>query len=505
MQRLTFVGKPSATFCFGRDELCDHIIRSALEQGAVLLFGGRQAGKTTVLLRIEENHRARPDVIPIYVDLMTLPPEAGPAEVFRLLSYLARQRCRERNPSLSPSGRSSEAIAQFMFDDLVSDLSTLLDAMTEPNLIFLFLIDEAKRMLRSSLSKGLQDNLFALLYGETTIAGRCCIVLAGAQDLYEFCENQTSPIGSRAASHMLTNLPTTEVSAMLKSLEIYRSGDLERVALLVQRLAGGHPGLTLRIAVRPESMAADRNYEDIVENEKSRHSGLLRIWASSLSSEARAVQDLLLAKVAVSIREIPSYLQQHRIDRFCSDRACEELQFVGIANRNLDVLSLSGDVYASYCKLFILPDAPTDEEQSTWSLIEDTEIALRKIVRKKYEAKWGTSIDDRVKKVVGPEAWLKIQENQGRGAKPYRYSEPLIADPLLDFMYFGQLAHLIVSREAWDLFRHLFRDQRQLQDIVADISPVRNDHAHFRRVPPRELVRCRLRCEDFLYLLEQDS
>jgi hypothetical protein len=505
MQQRTFVGKPSAAFCFGRDELCDHIVRSALEQGAVLLFGGRQMGKTTILLRIEKNLLSRPDVIPIYVDLMTLPPQAGPPEVFRLLSRLAFEGCRGRDPSLSVSLRSSEVLSRLMLDDLVSDLSALLDAMTEPNLIFLFLIDEAKRMLGSHLSQGLQDNLFALLYGTTTIAGRCCVVLAGSQDLYDFCENQTSPIGSRAASHQLNNLPGADVRTMLQSLEIYPSEDLDRVALLTQRLAGGHPGLTLRIAVRPESMAGDRKYEDIVENEKSRHSGLLGVWASSLSSESRAVQDLLLAKGTVSVREVPSYLQQHGIDRFRSDRACEELQFVGIANRNLDVLSLSGDIYASYSKLFMLADAPTDEEQSAWSLIEDTEIALRQIVRKKYEEKWGTSIDDRVEKVVGPADWLKIQETRARGAKPYRYSEPVISDPLLDFMYLGQLVQLIVSREAWVLFRHLFRDKRQLEDIVADISPVRNDHAHFRRVPPRELVRCRLRCEDFLYLLEQDT
>jgi len=212
-----------------------------------------------------------------------------------------------------------------------------------------------------------------------------------------------------------------------------------------------------------------------------------------------------LANGMVSVREVPSYLQQHRIDRFSSDRACEELQFVGIANLNLDVLVISGDIYASYARTFVLPEAPSDEEQSAWSLVEQTEITLRKLVRDKYEQKWGTPIDNRVKKVVGDEAWLKIQENKARGAQAYRYSEPDIADPLLDFMYLGQLTQLIVSREAWDLFNHLFRDKRQLEDIVADISPVRNDHAHFRRVPRRELVRCQLRCEDLLYLLEQDT
>ena len=38
--------------CFGREDLCNAVVNSALEAGAVLLFGGRQAGKTTLLREI---------------------------------------------------------------------------------------------------------------------------------------------------------------------------------------------------------------------------------------------------------------------------------------------------------------------------------------------------------------------------------------------------------------------------------------------------------------------
>ena len=49
---------------------------------------------------------------------------------------------------------------------------------------------------------------------------------------------------------------------------------------------------------------------------------------------------------------------------------------------------------------------------------------------------------------------------------------------------------------AWELFRDMFRDKRQLEDLVKAVTPVRNDRAHFRIVPERELDRCRLACED---------
>ena len=39
-------GVPSAAFCFGRDPLCREIVKAAIDNGAVLLFGSRQAGNS---------------------------------------------------------------------------------------------------------------------------------------------------------------------------------------------------------------------------------------------------------------------------------------------------------------------------------------------------------------------------------------------------------------------------------------------------------------------------
>src|ERR1043166_1664313 len=90
--------------CFGRDELCTSILQSALQSGAVLVFGGRQAGKTTILRKIEDSFNEdrcssddlRQLVIPVYADLMTLPYDAAPRDFFRLLSTLALQACSRR-------------------------------------------------------------------------------------------------------------------------------------------------------------------------------------------------------------------------------------------------------------------------------------------------------------------------------------------------------------------------------------------------------------------------
>ena len=61
----------------------------------------------------------------------------------------------------------------------------------------------------------------------------------------------------------------------------------------------------------------------------------------------------------------------------------------------------------------------------------------------------------------------------------------------------------MVWNKAWDLFKSIFRDKRELDDMIAAIAPVRNDEAHFRRAPARELERCKLRCEDLVAVVEQ--
>lgn len=72
---------------------------------------------------------------------------------------------------------------------------------------------------------------------------------------------------------------------------------------------------------------------------------------------------------------------------------------------------------------------------------------------------------------------------------------------MLEFAYLGQLGDLMKSGKSWALFRDMYRDTRELEDMLRDVNPVRNEFAHFRSVPNRELDRCRIRCEDLLAII----
>ena len=72
----------------------------------------------------------------------------------------------------------------------------------------------------------------------------------------------------------------------------------------------------------------------------------------------------------------------------------------------------------------------------------------------------------------------------------------------LDYSYLGQLMHLMLATDAWAIYGGPFDDKRHLQDLMKAIVPVRNDTAHFRSVPEKELQRCKVAVSDLEKLLD---
>jgi hypothetical protein len=145
----------------------------------------------------------------------------------------------------------------------------------------------------------------------------------------------------------------------------------------------------------------------------------------------------------------------------------------------------------------ILADASLEERQ-VWPLVQTVEQRLRAIVRGKYDAEWGVRADGQIAATLGKDALAAIEKTRSKHLAVYeRAIDPATAD-VLDYCYLGQLGQLMSSNAAWTLFQSAFRDKRELDDLLKRIIPVRNDLAHFRRVPAKELDRCRLAADDLL-------
>ena len=500
-------GIPDAEFCFGRDELCDILVRSALESGTVLFFGCRQAGKSTVLLRLSKRltdaamtDEATQLVIPVYMDLQRLSAEADSSECFRAMVTEAANTCGKLGIQTIDTLATS-ASAVYVLDHLVSSLAELRKRLQRSDATFLFLFDESKRVLGKRFPRGFQDNLFAFVYGQHQLSGCVSIIFAGAQELYDFSIDETSPIGSRAATCLLTNLDLDAVNSIAAAMG-FDDEEAQRFSQRIFLLAGGQAGLSCRILGDAATTKGVLDGEGLIELRQT-HSALFQIWNAALSDEARCIQDLLVERQQVSFKDILSSLSVAGLDRYKADRVADELVFSGLARRLPFGLAIANQLYASFVQAHMAPDEENPQVESAWSKIERTELLLRTIVRKAYGAKWNMQADAKMESVIGTLSWQKIQANKAKSARSYRYSLHTPDDDILHYAYLGQLIELMLSNLVWSDFRSSFRDKRELEDISRDVSAVRNDSAHFRLIPERELFRCALRCEDLMHLLRK--
>jgi len=130
---------------------------------ATLLFGGRQAGKTTLLRRIHRDVNAcKANALElgdldaaVYINLMTMDYEAGPSEFFRHLTNQLKKTCEDRiehfDLSVLPSGTSRSGSAADLFHE---DMSAIFKASGEVELRVLFLLDESQRVLGKRFPRG---------------------------------------------------------------------------------------------------------------------------------------------------------------------------------------------------------------------------------------------------------------------------------------------------------------------------------------------------------------
>jgi hypothetical protein len=502
--------------CVGREQLCKSIVASAHEAGAVLVFGGRQAGKTTVLLKITNDLSVTSCTVddlcsltvPVYVDLMKLNYDASPRDFFRTLTLLALEACRRQIAGFElqslPKNLESD---KTLLDCFIADVHTLFEAAGNVDIYFIFLLDEAKRVLFDRFPRGFQDNLFALLFGETSISSHCSMVFAGAQDLYRFCEDDTSPIGSRAEKQLILNLSLDDLTTMvLNHSEQSEFPKARSHAEMIYAQTGGHAGLSAYLAKKLDStkvLDAD-NMQALVKAFQVQHSELFQIWTTRLSIEARLILKRLLFAKNLTLPEAARVLQDNNKSSFLVDRVFDELQFTGIAIRREDHIAVVNQMYATVARHSVVEDRGSELERPVWALLEELEVTLRRVVRLRFEEKWPGRAEKQMALCLGNDSWKRILDNKNKYDRSYRQSAEDREPDILDFTYLGQLGQLMIWQSSWDMFKQMFRDKRELEDMLRDISPVRNDSAHFRSVPKRELDRCRLRCEDLLVIFDKN-
>lgn len=147
------------------------------------------------------------------------------------------------------------------------------------------------------------------------------------------------------------------------------------------------------------------------------------------------------------------------------------------------------------------PKFAAADETRAWSLIEELELTLRQTIRKAYETRFGLDADTRMARQFTADEMAAIERNRARHLAAYPLSPDRQSSELLDYLYLGQLVQLLISDDVWPDFKPILKDKEHVHQTIGPISRVRNDRAHFRAVPEKELQRCVLAADDLLTIL----
>jgi hypothetical protein len=327
------------------------------------------------------------------------------------------------------------------------------------------------------------------------------IVFAGAQDLYRFSEDDTSPIGSRAERCLVDNLDFGACESIVKTVANRRRADATAIVVnWIYKSTGGHAGLSVRLAEEVFDNAASP--EEAVTRCREREAHVLRIWALSFSEEARAVHDAMIERESLSALEVAQVLNEKGLDRLLAYSAIEELRFTGVAQRTGDGLTRANDLFWGHSQKLCCDSSVSTAECDIWRVIEKTELGLRDLVQSVYSGLVPESYEAMIRDVLGAQSCALADKLMMKSKRAYRLSPEREGRQLLECLYLDDLKRLIVASQAWGEIGHVFRDKRQLEDLFAAIAPVRNDRAHFAKVPKKELERCGIACDDLLVLIE---
>lgn len=231
---------------------------------------------------------------------------------------------------------------------------------------------------------------------------------------------------------------------------------------------------------------------------------LFEHWMAHFSEDARvALKRIAMQQVGLQRRDVAQLLEDGGRDRFGAERMWHELQYVGVCQEDGEGrLAKCNVLFWRYYREFEPGGlVGTADEGRVWDLIKETEVALRSLVYGKYAEKWPGREVVMMKRVLGKE-WEKIEKTWQQAKDAYPLS-PGHERSLMECMYLGQLGKLMESNQAWELFRGLCGEKREFARMLKDIYPVRNDIAHFVTVPPKELQRCWIACDDVLVMVKQ--
>jgi len=320
--------------CFGRESVCERLIRAEHEDGAAFLFGGPLAGKRTVLWRVHEmlvaknvrNAYSATPVIPVFAELHELGDDFSPLGFYQLLAQKAVNAVTGHLASTVSCTRTASTIDGY--DGFLRFLGELREGCRDCPLKLYFLLNNCKRI--TCFPRGFQDNLVHLLWGRHGVSASVAIAFSGAQELHSFFLDPTTALRMRSAEVNLENLDKAALVEMGSALGLKQQKD---VLAEVFEITGGHAGLSWLLLKRLTSAAVHQSafVKGAIAEFSSDKQPVMRRWHDNLSPEAKLLTTLLAGGSPVSRSSAGNALRAAGYDPALNIRAFNELVFTGMA------------------------------------------------------------------------------------------------------------------------------------------------------------------------------
>lgn len=136
-------------------------------------------------------------------------------------------------------------------------------------------------------------------------------------------------------------------------------------------------------------------------------------------------------------------------------------------------------------------------EDSLQSQVKQCEIGLRRLVRRVMDERWGGKADARIRLAIGDESAAKADRSKDTTLERYYADADEFTKELLDFLYIGDIAKVILGSE-WEIFRRVFADKRATEHNLKVVAGCRNEVQHFRSLPDHERLRAFVAIGDLL-------
>ncbi|MFN8387569.1 MAG: AAA-like domain-containing protein [Anaerolineales bacterium] len=203
-----------------------------------ILYGARQCGKTSLLLRLDQYLASSAAVC--WVDFEYLS-DGSPARAFTVLAQKIAETLKMQPPSLDIHDAMSFA----------DNLCQMLSMSSVPKLVLM--IEEMgalQKNTRFAIANGLRAIFNDRVRPSRRILSKFMVIIAGNIEVYELASTEVSPIGNICQKHYLDDLEQENAVALIEegmSTLGVEEGQAKTIAMHIYELTHGYPYLTQRL------------------------------------------------------------------------------------------------------------------------------------------------------------------------------------------------------------------------------------------------------------------